>query len=483
MNVLRRPVLWTVDELAEKLGAARLGGAAGAATVCRFITAAASVKPGDVYVPLLAPLAALPGNISRAMANGAVAVVVAGQHRFEDFPLLEVSNLRGALEELAKDARAAFRGRVIGVTGSVGKTSTKDMLAHILAHDGITHFTDANLNSTESNLASVASLPSDAEFSVLELAMTDPRSIRRKSLVARPDVAVLTAIGSSHGSHHADDPESILKTKTDIFFHLSGEGVAVLPSQDKNLERILARARESGKVKQVITCGELADDTVRLVGCVAHATYSEVAIEVEGRTFEYVIPQPGAHFVYNSLLAAGAMFAVGAPLRRMAALSTFATTRRRVERFRVPFRDGAIELIDDGYNAAPESVRALLSILKGRPRARRRVLVFGDMLELGGDAESHHNSLALEIDNSNIDLLVTVGPSTEMLAKRLRTRSVSFPDSAAAARKVGELIRSGDLVAVKGSNAMKLIRVVNALKGSSVLERRGRYWAIESDGG
>jgi len=473
-------MIWTLDELAELLSAPLFGGGTGVTPVSRIITSAVEARPGDIYTPISST--SVGSDIQRAIANGAVAVLIQDQKVPDKIPAIRVPNIRNALTDLAAVARERFSGRIIGVTGSVGKTTTKDMLAHLLAHHGVTHFTDANLNSGNANLASVASLPSAAEFSVLEIAMMDLGSIGRKSSIAKPDVALITGIGFSHGVYHADGAASILNTKTDMFWHLAGLGVAVLPSQDRHYEGMLSRAHESGKVNRVISCGQRDNDNVQLLKHASHPTYSEVSIKAEGCAYEYVISQPGEHFVWNSLLAAGAMLAVGAPLSRLGALATYAPTRRRVERFRVPLRDGAIELIDDGYNAAPDSVRALLSLLGNRDKASRRILIFGDMLELGPEEVEHHLALAPDIDKARIDLLVTVGPNAEKLAHEVKTRTVSFPTAAAAASGVPSLLQSRDLVAVKGSNAMKLIRVVNALKGSAPLLRQGMHWSIEIEG-
>jgi len=485
MGLQARALLGTVDDIVQFLGVKVSPKTGGAVMVSRIITSAQEVLPGDIYVPISAAREKRQALADRAIAKGAVAVMSSGGLVRGDYPVIDVPRLDHSLAKLAEHARSAFTGKVIGVTGSVGKTTTKDMMALALSYCGATNHTTANLNSGNANLAAVASLPGNAAYSVLEIAMMDQGAVRRKAAVAKPDVAVITSIGLSHGAHHGDGgTESILIGKTGMFFELAPGGIAVLPSGDPSYDGLVARAHESGRVTRIISCGERAEDDVRLLDMKLHPTFSEVSVLVAGQRVDYFIGQPGAHFVMNSLLVAGVLLAVGGNPQALLGLSNYVPTGRRIERFRAVLKEGrVIELIDDAYNAAPDSVRALLDLLKLRDRARRKVLILGDMLELGPEEIRHHLELVPFIEEAGIDLLVTVGPKAALVAGAVKgIQTVGYEDAKAAAKSILPLLQDRDLVAVKGSNGMNLMTVVMSILGSPAARVRQDYrWSIEQE--
>lgn len=485
MGLLDYPMIWTIDSLAAFLDVPQVGGFTGATPITRFITSAKLSQTGDVCVATAVSEQECYNFSKRAIENGAVCILTSNQNLKGDFPILHVPRAGGALLKLAKFARERFEGKVLGITGSVGKTTTKDMLALCLGFSGSTHSTTANLNATPANRATVASIPRKAHYSVIELSLMGPDVVRRKSLLAKPHVSIITGIGYSHAAHHGDDGrDAILVGKTEIFKGMKKGGIAVLPSGDKKFDAMIGIAQNSPGVARIISCGQRDEDTVRLVRYDLHPTYSEVVINVEGKEYCYIISQPGRHFVMNSLLVAGGLLAVGADLHVLGGLSAYAPTERRVERFRVTLAgDRTIELIDDAYNAAPDSVRALLDILKLRNSTKRKVLVLGNMLELGPDEMQHHAELVPDIEAAGIDLLVTVGDLACQVGENVKGMDVlAFETSAQAAKKIPDLLHHLDLVSVKGSNSMELIRVVNALKGLKTKpERQNMNWSIEQE--
>lgn len=485
MGLLAYPMIWTINSLADFLGAPKIGTLAGSMPVTRILTSAQHSTTGDIYVPTSIEAGRRNGMARLAIKNGAVGVMTSDPDLKGDFPIILVSNMSKALRELAHHAREQFTGQIIGITGSVGKTTTKDMLSLCLGFCGSTHYTAANLNSGNANLATVASLPAVADYSVMEISLMGLGAVRRKSAVAQPNVSLITSIGVSHGEHHGKKGiEAVLVGKTEMFSNTVKGGTAVLPSGDKMFAAMVQRAKDSERIKRVISCGTEPDDTVRLVASTLHPTYSEVSIEVEGKLHDYLIAQPGEHFVMNSLLVAGGLLALGANLDALGGLSAYTPTERRVERFRVDLpKGGVIELVDDAYNAAPDSVRALLKLCKQRSSAKRRVLILGDMLELGPDEIKMHLDLAPDIEESHIDLLITVGPNSEKIASKLKNlQTCSYPDAKSAAKEIESLIVDRDLVLVKGSNGMDLIRVVNALRGpKGTVSRQGMDWSIETE--
>lgn len=486
MTLSARPLIWTVDSLAEFLGAVTTGTDRGIVPIGRINNSMEHTAAGDLYVPHGLKQGDIQKVSEQAIARGAVAVMVeAGTPVTGDFPILRIPSMNTGMRRLARHARKRFKGKLVGVTGSVGKTTTKDMIALCLSYCGTTHHTTANLNAGRAHLAAVASLPKLADFSVLEIALRNRGAVRRKSAIARLHVAVITSIGLSHGAYHgADSADAILRGKTEIFSKLMQRGIAVIPSGDASYDRLVKRAQDSGRVQRIISCGKRETDDVRLLNHRLHPTWSEVSILTDGVQVDYRIAQPGAHFVLNSLLVAGVLRAVGADPAAMGGLADFVPTGRRVERFRGTLADGGvIELIDDAYNAAPDSVRALLGILALRDRVRRKVLILGDMLELGPDELRHHLELAPEIQAAGIDLLITIGPNATRIGQSLdglETRS--YPNAQAAARAVRSLLQDGDLVALKGSNGMKLVTITAELAGPIGQRRRQSHrWSIEME--
>jgi UDP-N-acetylmuramoyl-tripeptide--D-alanyl-D-alanine ligase len=293
---------------------------------------------------------------------------------------------------------------------------------------------------------------------------------------------VITSIGISHGVRQTSET-SILEGKMQLFEKLEPRATVVLPSASPAYQAMLARARATRRIRRVISCGGLPGDDVKLIEARHRPGSSDVTIEAEGRRHSYVVGQPGAHFVQNSLLAAGVLQALGVPLSLMLTLARFVPTGRRVERFRVALPSGALELIDDSYNAAPDSVRALLEVVGNRKGARRRVLILGDMRELGRAERELHLGLAPDIVRAGVDFLVTVGPLSRGIAHALAGRipSASFDDAAEAAAEIDAIVRPFDLVAVKGSNAMNMLAIVNKLRRGEPLPRQDMSWSIETE--
>lgn len=453
--------------------------------VNRILTSAELCGRGDVYISFAKDREAAVQSSRKALRNGAVAVLSLDPQKIASDRTIGISHRTKAVDQLAEFGRASFLGKVIGITGSVGKTTTKDMLALCLSLEGLTYSTKANLNATAATKAAVASLPPIADFAVLELAMMGPEAVKRKAAIAKPHVAVITSIGVSHGSHHSQDPrEAILQAKTKIFSECCPGSSAVIPSWDPSFTELYDIASQSKPIDRIISCGERPGDTVRMINLDLCATYSEVTIQVNSQSFTYRVAMPGEHIARNSVVAAGAVLAVNGDLSIMRSLSMYAPTKRRLERIRLRTSTGEIEMIDDAYNAAPDSVRGLLSVLKLRNRVARKVLILGDMLELGDNALDHHLGLVKDINASDPAILITVGPMMKEVAKLCQVESISFDTASLAAQKVPSILKDDDLVVLKGSNGMELIKVVRAITSKAVgVVEAGIDWTIEGDTG
>lgn len=492
MSIMRhRPLLWTRETLLRDLGELALGHSGPGFAVDGLVLRRDRAYPGHLFVPtppdIPVPVGAQQESwVSRALLNGAAAALTTLplDSFAPEMPVVRVTDLAAALLRLATLGRALFRGRIAAVTGSVGKTTTKELLAGVLAAAGGVNATAGNDNEFESIAASLASLTNEAPFAVIELCMILPGSVAPKARLVRPDIGVVTNIGAAHGAHH-DDALAVYREKLGMLFHLSGSRTAVLPAElaafDRGHENIVAAAG----VGRLVTVGEGRGSEIRLAGLELRPTTSLARIDVAGTTYEVILPQAGMPLVSAALLTAGVLHALDVDMARLLpVVQNFRATSQRMHRFKLDLRDGGVlELIDDSYNASPDSMRALLEVLARRRGAKRRVLVFGDMLELKHE-EAAHAELAPDILGAGIDLLVTVGPLAALAGAALAGKMdvVSFPDAKAAARAMPELVRASDLVAAKASHGTQLKLAIAALDEIAAKSRvAGRYWSIETE--
>src|SRR5690606_358412 len=321
--------------------------------------------------------------------------------------LLQVKDTFEGLNALAAAARQRCGAKVVAVTGSVGKTSTKEMLRHVFAEQAATHATTGNLNNHWGVPLTLARMPVDSRYAVIEMGMNHAGEIAPLSTLARPHVAVITAIEAVHLENFTGI-EGIADAKAEIFAGLEPGGIAVINRDTPHFERAAAAARAAG-ASEVIGFGESREAQARLVKYAPHAACSCVAADILGHPMTFKIGAPGRHWVLNALGVLAAAQAAGADLAEAGmALAGVAAPKGRGERHVLHWRDGGeIEVIDDSYNASPTSMRAAFAVLAmAKPGSRgRRIAVLGDMLELGPDAEAAHAGLAADLERDGIDLV------------------------------------------------------------------------------
>ncbi|MBX5467646.1 MAG: UDP-N-acetylmuramoyl-tripeptide--D-alanyl-D-alanine ligase [Firmicutes bacterium] len=416
-----------------------------------------TVAPGMLFV-------ALPGRhtdghrfLDEVFARGGVALV--REDAAAQGPCLRVPDPLAALGAMVRAAIDAFGITVVGVTGSVGKTSMKELIAQALAARYRVGETQANFNTAIGLPLSFFAAPADITHFVAEMAMRARGEIRRLTEIAPPHLAVITTIGPSH-LELLGSMEAIQAAKGEILEGLRPEGTAVLNGDD-------ARVRELGQrlsPGRVAWYGTAADASARLLEARATAeggVFCRVA--VEGETVALTLPWPGLHQAHN---AAGALLAarrLGVPVEEAADhLSAIDPARSRIQVREV----GGIRVIEDAYNASPDSMRAALDWLRGQPG--RRVAVLGDMLELGAWEEAGHREVG-EAAAEAADLLITVGPRARWTAAAARARGMAVheaPDVEAAARLLAEELKPGDTVLFKASRSMALDRLARKVLGS-----------------
>jgi UDP-N-acetylmuramoyl-tripeptide--D-alanyl-D-alanine ligase len=397
-----------------------------------------------------------------ALERGAVVMVARRDPAWgEGAPVLEVADTQAGLEALGRAARARSSARIAAVTGSVGKTSTKEALRRVLGAQAPTHASAASHNNHWGVPLSLARLPRDAMYGVFELGMNHAGEIRQLTHMTRPHVALITKIAPAH-LEFLGSIEAIADAKAEILEGLEPGGTAVLPADDAQLPRLLGHARRTGC--RVVTFGASAGADWRLTGVELDPTASRVTVRHGGRAIEASVGAPGRHWALNATGVLAVAAALGADVEAAArALAGVEPPAGRGTRRDVAVAGGAATLLDESYNANPASVRAALDVLGAQPG--RKVAVLGDMLELGPEAPAMHAALAEAVEAARVDTVHTCGPLMAALHAALPAsrRGRHAADSAALAAEVAAMLAPGDVVLVKGSLGSRMRRIVDAL--------------------
>lgn len=459
-----QPVLWTAGAAAAATNGrtGRPWSATGVSIDSR------TVRPGDLFVALKGPNFDGHAFVADALAKGAAAALVSATPSSvaADAPLLLVEDTLAALADLGRVARHRAAARVIGVTGSVGKTGTKEALRHVLSAQAPTFATEGSLNNHWGVPLSLARLPSSAAYGVFELGMNHAGELGPLSRQVAPDVAIITTVEAAHLEFFAS-VEAIADAKAEIFEGMNPNGTAILNRDNPQFARLLAAARTAG-LSRVWSFGSHDDAAARLVDCSLHATCSAVTAVIKGERLQYCLSLPGKHWVMNSLAVLLASLAAGADLGNAArALSSLKPVKGRGVRHRIHLDQGAFTLVDESYNASPAAMTAAFEVLaKLDPGAGgRRIAVLGDMRELGSRADQLHAGLADPLRRASVDTVHCCGPHMRALYDRLPAalRGTWAEDSAALAPAVAAAVRGGDVVLVKGSAGSRMAVVIDRL--------------------
>ena len=460
-----RPLaLWSAAEVAAATG----GRASGDFQLSGVEMDSRDVRPGDLFVALKGE--AMDGHrfIDRAFAAGAAAALV---DRPVDMPHVLVPDTSRALEDLAKAARNRADARMVGVTGSVGKTGVKEALFVALerAGRGPAHRSVRSYNNHVGVPLSLARMPAGARFGVFEMGMNHAGEIAGLTAQVRPHVAVITTIAPAHIENLGSEA-AIAGAKAEIFAGLEPGGVAVIPADGPHFEQLRRAALDHGA--RVLSFGRSAHADMRLLEALPSANGgSLVTAALHDRHLCYTVAEPGEHWVDNSLCVMAGVSAAGGDLGAAGlALAEMGGLKGRGARVRVGVPGGHALFIDESYNANPASMRATLTQLGATP-AGRRVAVLGSMKELGDFAAAFHAQLAAPLRDAGVDFAVLVGPEMVALARELgkagRAPLGNGPafahcdgpgDAIAALEEFG--LAGGDAVLVKGSNSVGLGRVV-----------------------
>ena len=450
--------LWTAAEAAAATG----GRASGDWRATGVALDSRAARPGDLFVAVAGERRDGHDFVADALAHGAAAAMVS-RETDPALPQLRVADTRRGLYALAEAARRRSGARIAAVTGSVGKTGSKELLARLLARAGPTEASRGNLNNEWGAPLSLARLPPEARFAVFELGMNHAGEIAPLSRLVRPHVALVTAIAPAHTAFFPD-LAGVADAKAEVFAGLEPGGGAILNADSPHADRLEAAARAAGA--EVLRFSRRAGDAV-LLDAALDAEGSHVAVELRGRRLDFRLGAPGAHWVSNALGVLLTLDALGVE-PDLEVLAAFRAPAGRGVRREL----GSFTLIDESYNASPAAMEAAFEVLGlAAPAGRgRRIAVLGDMLELGADADAAHAGLAEPLEAAGVDLVFAAGPEMRRLFDRLPRcrRGAHLCDTATLAPLVAEAIHPGDVVLVKGSLGMGMRVVIEAL------ERRAR---------
>ena len=457
-------VLWTSTDAAQATG--------GQVTVAWAATGISidtrSIQKGDLFIALKDQR---DGHdfVADALAKGAAAAMVdrVPEGVAKDAPLLIVKDVQTALEDLGRAGRARTGAKVIGVTGSVGKTSTKEMLRTVFAPDYKTHAAEKSFNNHWGVPLTLALMPEDTEMAVIEIGMNHPGEIAPLARMADLDVAMITTVAAVHAEAF-DGVDGIAHEKAAIFDGLRKDGVAIYNHDFETFEIV----DKAAKLFHQVTFGADVAADFKLRETHSKGATTSVLADAQGQEIMFKFQAAGTHFAYNALGVLAVTEAVGMELSQaMMNLANWTAPAGRGARSLLSFKGQSIELIDESYNANPTSVGAALDVLADsvleNPRGRR-IAMLGDMLELGEGEADLHAALADHAALAEITMVHTVGARMKHLDAALpyEKRGNWYSSSQELIAELDQLIRAGDVIMIKGSLGAKMGPIVEALKGS-----------------
>ncbi|MBT4740323.1 MAG: UDP-N-acetylmuramoyl-tripeptide--D-alanyl-D-alanine ligase [Rhodospirillaceae bacterium] len=458
--------LWTSAEVAAATG----GKASGEWDADGVCIDSRAVSIGDLFVAVEGPKFDGHDFVVEALERGASSAIVTriptdGKQTVNEDRLVLVDDTMVALQALARAARARIKGRVAAVTGSVGKTTTKEALTLTLSRQGLAHATTGNLNNHWGVPLSLSRMPQDTDYAVLELGMNHAGEIEPLSKMVRPNVAVITTVEAVHLEFFSSVTD-IANAKAEIFTGLESGGIAIIPADNSHYDH-LAQAAATAGAEQIVSFGTDNGAAYRLIAWSVSDVGTRIAADVNGKRLVYDIGMMGKHMALNSLAVLATVDALGGDVEQAAGdLNDMTPPTGRGARSTIAIANGSFDLIDESYNASPASIAALAGALNATRKRGRVILALGDMLELGDRSDALHADLATPIATDGIDCVFTAGPAMRHLHGALPSDQ-STAHAASAAELVPlitNFVEPGDVVAVKGSFGSHMSVVVDALK-------------------
>lgn len=465
---------WSVGELAKFVDGRLSPALAPDTSIHNFFARVWACGKGSFFVPL-----EFKGPRQVRMTRDAVAkrgaiggLVDVARGLDNDLPYILVPDLQQAALKLAHHTREAYSGKMVGVTGSAGKTTTTAMIATCLRKHGTTWKTRNNNNATPQVTTNVISIPEQNNYAVIELALSGAHRVSNAASIARPHVAVITSISKAHIESFVeeDDPaQAVVKEKLSIMDHVVPGGAVVLPSASECFEQMLAYAEKSERIKKIITCGRRKEDDVRLIESESFDTGERVTLATDDETVTVDIPFVGAHMHSNTLLVAGVMRALGLPASSALAVSDTAQTMSSLIIYDADFGGKRVRVFNDCYNSTDQNVKAHC-VLAGA-RSGRKFLIVSDIPKLAQYAEEIHAEIIPHIDAAGFEHVITVGPCFMKAAVGFETPCSSFDDRLQAFARVQELLKDGDTIFIKGAPESEFKDIMTRIKDVAEVKR------------
>ncbi|MCK5295311.1 MAG: UDP-N-acetylmuramoyl-tripeptide--D-alanyl-D-alanine ligase, partial [Alphaproteobacteria bacterium] len=425
-----------------------------------------TVKQGDLFIAIKGENFDGHEYVKQALDKGASAAMV---HEIpQNVPkdkLLVVNDTMTGLEQLGIASRNRTKARIIAVTGSMGKTSTKEMLRQVISSQAKVHANEGNLNNHWGLPLTLCRMPKDTEYAVLEMGMSSKSELLALTLMGKPDIALITSIGAAH-MEFFETIEDIADAKAEIFHGLSGEKTAVLNTDMTCFDRIKNTASKTAD--KILTFGSSKEADIQLVEYKTKSDGIHVSASVCGNQIDFSMPVTGYHWASNSLGVLAVIKALNLSIpKALETLSSIVPPKGRGNSHIVDFDNGTIQVIDDTYNANPDSMRAAIDALEQTSikNKGRRIAVIGDMLELGSESIKMHVSIAEYVATKQIDLVFASGTNMKAMFDALpkQKRGDFAENSKELAQKVIKAVKVNDVIMVKGSRGSRMEYVVKAL--------------------
>ncbi|MEM7464190.1 MAG: UDP-N-acetylmuramoylalanyl-D-glutamyl-2,6-diaminopimelate--D-alanyl-D-alanine ligase [Pseudomonadota bacterium] len=462
-------MLWAVDDMIAAIGARPIGNMPEGVDGISIDTR--TLQPGDAFFAIKGDRFDGHDFMTFAMKAGATLAVVSEDKLVAlgsvHIPLLVVRDVMEAMRMLARAARKRSLANIVAITGSVGKTTTKEMMRTVLGASGLVHASTASFNNHWGVPLSLARMPINAEFAVFEIGMNHPDEIRPLVKLVSPHIAMVTNIAPAHLGNFKS-LAAIARAKAEIFEGVTKKGDAII-NRDSRYFGQLSKAATAAGVKKIYSFGKRSKSDFRLLSLKTNRYGSNVHASIGGTDVHFELKAPGEHLVYNALAVLGAAKLAGAELDKgIEALANVMPGEGRGKQHKIEFRDGEITVIDESYNANPVSVKAALGVLASvKPKGKgRRVAILGDMLELGRNSAKLHRELAETIMECKTDVVLLAGPEIEPLADELVRPFFGghYENAEELLKALKRKLLPGDVILVKASNGMKFATIVDGLR-------------------
>ncbi len=417
-----------------------------------------SIKKGDLFIALKGKNFDGHNFLHEAFLKGAVAAIVS-EDKYKNFPLIIVQDTLKALHGMASYyiRNVLVDAKVIAITGSVGKTTTKDMLHTVLSQYGVSHANEGNLNNNIGLPLTILKAPKNCQCLILEMGMNKAGEIKELSKISNPNIAVITNIGPAHVENFSSLFD-VAQTKLEVLYGMKNNGTLILNRDNKYYDYLSSRAN-----RNVISLGKDKNAEVCLLDIISNDDGLNFKIRLNNnQTINCNLRVQGEHFAYSLLAVAAVVQSLGLDLSKLPlALKNFSATKGRGNIHKVKYNGKYIHLIDDSYNASPASMKAAIKTLSTYSN-QRKVALLGDMLELGDESIKFHTDLVKVITENNVDKVYTVGKFMLELHELLpdNMRGAHFNDSNQLKRNLADIIQNNDAILVKGSRGMKMDLII-----------------------